>query len=159
MEFSRAAELSQSVLTTPDDTVVVPSKYSRGKLGPPRIKLIDAEIFQENNISDGFSEKDSLPSQVFRVQLYTSKLYGESTRMSRLARELCLSPVTLDYDVPYYKVRSGAFATRAEADTYVTRVKSLGFAEAWVVIAANPNRSDVVADSVRHDEASPEGEN
>ncbi|MEK7774549.1 MAG: SPOR domain-containing protein [Candidatus Zixiibacteriota bacterium] len=124
----------------PSDTVVVPAKYSRGNAGVSRLILIDPGGSPSGLMNTTRQSDDSLPVQVFRVQLYTSKLYGDAARMSRIGRELCLAPVTVDYDVPYYKVRSGTFATRSEAETYVSRTKTLGFTEAWVVVAANPLR-------------------
>jgi SPOR domain len=134
-----ANELSAQVVTLASDTTVVPAKYSRGSAGASRLVLIDpgADKSRSNSTQQ---TADTLPAQVFRVQLYTSKLYGDATRMTRIGRELCLSPVTLDYDVPYYKIRAGAFASRIEAEQHVARAKQLGFSEAWVVVTANPLR-------------------
>jgi len=133
-------ESGGSVAIFSSDTIVVPAKYNRSEAGVSRLILIDPGGRPSGLLNPNRQSDDSLPAQVFRVQLYTSKLYGDASRMSRIGRELCLAPVTLDYDVPYYKVRSGVFATRSEAESYVSRAKALGFTEAWIVVAANPLR-------------------
>jgi hypothetical protein len=92
------------------------------------------------------------------VQLITSKLYGDAAKSVRVARELCDAPITLDYDVPYYKVRSGAFATRAEAEASAVRAKSFGFKDAWVVIAAGMGWKSSGADTTRSSSAGTEAE-
>jgi len=134
------ADASAQVVTLPSDTIVVPAKYNHGNANPSRLVLIDPGANISRPQATTSQTADSLPAQVFRVQLYTSKLYGDATRMTRIGRELCVSPVTLDYDVPYYKVRAGVFATRSEAEPHIARAKALGFGEAWVVVAPNPSR-------------------
>jgi hypothetical protein len=135
-----ATEAPSQVVSLPSDTVVVPAKYNRGNTGPSRLVIVDQGSSISRPEAMNFQSTDSLPAQVFRVQLYTSKLYGDATRLTRIGKELCLPPVTLDYDVPYYKVRAGAFSTRIEAEIQVARAKALGFGEAWVVVTANPLR-------------------
>lgn len=78
---------------------------------------------------------DSLGGQVFKVQLFTSKLFGEAKRARRVAEEIFDRPVTMDYEVPYFKVRVGSFADRYEAEGYAQRVRAAGYGDAWVVAA------------------------
>ncbi len=77
---------------------------------------------------------DSVNGQAYRIQLYTSKLYGEARHELRVAQEIFDRPVFLDYEVPYYKIRVGSFADRDKADEYLQRVKAAGYSTAWVVI-------------------------
>lgn len=77
---------------------------------------------------------DTLYSQAFRVQLFTSKLYGEAKHAVRVAEEIFDHSVYLDYEVPYYKVRVGSFAQRDDAEDYQQRVRAAGYSNAWVVL-------------------------
>lgn len=85
---------------------------------------------------------DTLYSQAFRVQLFTSKLYGESKHAVRVAEEIFDQRVYLDYEVPYYKVRVGSFAQREDAEDYQQRVRAAGYSNAWVVLV-NVQASEV----------------
>jgi len=76
---------------------------------------------------------DTLNSQAFRVQLYTTKQYGDARYQVRVAEEIFDRPVYLEYEVPYFKVRVGSFADRDDADEYLMAVKSAGYTDAWVV--------------------------
>jgi len=77
---------------------------------------------------------DSLSSQAFRVQLFTSKLFGEAKHQVMVAEEIFDQPVYMDYEVPYFKVRVGNFATRGQAESYQQRAKAAGYGSAWVVL-------------------------
>jgi len=77
---------------------------------------------------------DTLVHQAFRVQVFTSKAYGEARRTHRVAEEIFDQPVYTDYEVPYYKVRVGSFAERDKAEEYLQRVRAAGYREAWVVL-------------------------
>ena len=78
-------------------------------------------------------EIDSLGGQAFRVQLFTSKVYGDARAASVVAEEIFDRPVFLDYEVPYFKVRVGNFGDREKAEEYLLRAKSAGYPDAWVV--------------------------
>ena len=77
---------------------------------------------------------DTLNHQAYRVQLFTSKLYGEARQVLRVAQEIFDRPVFLDYEVPYFKVRVGSFSDREDAEDYQQRAKAAGYPEAWVVM-------------------------
>jgi len=77
---------------------------------------------------------DTLNSQAFRIQIFTSKLYGEARRAMTVAEEIFDRPIFLDYEVPYFKVRAGNFARREDAEDYLQKVKAAGYPNAWVVM-------------------------
>ncbi|MCK4857775.1 MAG: SPOR domain-containing protein [candidate division Zixibacteria bacterium] len=77
---------------------------------------------------------DTLNHQAYRVQLFTSKLYGEARQALRVAQEIFDRPVFLDYEVPYFKVRVGSFSNREDGEDYQQRAKAAGYPEAWVVM-------------------------
>ncbi len=72
------------------------------------------------------------PTEVYRVQIFTSRLYTEAGRERQLAEEIFNLPIYLDYEVPYYKLRVGDFLTRDEAENMLAEIKSIGYRNAWV---------------------------
>lgn len=72
------------------------------------------------------------PTEVYRVQIFTSRLYNEARQEKVLAEEIFNFPVHLDYEVPYYKLRVGDFLTRAEAENFIPETKAIGYRSAWV---------------------------
>jgi len=75
------------------------------------------------------------PIEVFRVEIFTSRLYGEANRELAIAKEIFSLPVHVDYEVPYYRLRVGDFSTRAEAERMVEGIRSIGYPNAWVARA------------------------
>jgi hypothetical protein len=85
----------------------------------------------------GFNDDDSLtsdvnPREVYRIQIFTSRLYNEANRELALADEIFNLPVHLDYEVPYYKLRIGDFIDRHEAEDMLPEVRAIGYRDAWV---------------------------
>lgn len=77
---------------------------------------------------------DTLNSQAYRVQILTTKVYGEASAARRVAEEIFDRPVFMDYEVPYFKLRVGNFSDRYEAESYQTKAKAAGYGNAWVVM-------------------------
>lgn len=73
--------------------------------------------------------------RVYRIQLFTAKEYGPAVREKNVAVEVFDKPVTMDYEVPYYKIRVGNFSTRDEAEEYLPAAREAGYKTAWVVRA------------------------
>ncbi|UCC45682.1 MAG: SPOR domain-containing protein [Candidatus Zixiibacteriota bacterium] len=85
---------------------------------------------------------DSVNSQAYRVQIATSKLYGESRKAAAVAEEIFDRPVFVDYEVPYYKVRVGNFNLRDRAEEYQQKARAAGYSNAWVVmVTVNPKEA------------------
>jgi hypothetical protein len=119
-------------LETPQDREVVPEVY------PVRVTAVpDAG---DSLVSPGdlsylqFDSASSVtaPTEVYRVQIFTSRLYSEAVRERQLADEIFNLPISLDYEVPYYKLRVGDFATRGEAEDLIPEIKTIGYRNAWV---------------------------
>lgn len=72
------------------------------------------------------------PSEVYRVQIFTTRLFAEAARERAIANEIFNQPVHLDYEVPYYKLRVGDFDTREEAEGMVPEIRTIGYRGAWV---------------------------
>ncbi len=72
------------------------------------------------------------PTEVYRVQIFTSRLYNEARLEKILAEEIFNFPIYLDYEVPYYKLRVGDFLTRGEAENFIPETRAIGYRSAWV---------------------------
>jgi hypothetical protein len=77
---------------------------------------------------------DTLNNQVYRVQLFTSQYYNEARQALDVAEEIFDQPVFVDYEVPYFKVRVGNFASRLDAENYQQKAREVGYTSAWVVV-------------------------
>jgi len=73
------------------------------------------------------------PDRGFRVEIFTSRLYGEANREQAIAQKFPL-PIHLDYEVPYYRLRVGDFATGG-AEQMSRESASVGYSTAWVARA------------------------
>lgn len=119
-------------LETAHDREVVPVVY------PVTVEAVPEagdSLVQPGDLS--FLEYDSTasinsPAEVYRVQIFTSRLYAEATRERQLAEEIFNLPIFLDYEVPYYKLRVGNFFTRDEAENMLSEIKAIGYKNAWV---------------------------
>lgn len=127
-------------LELPADREVIPARYPRAGKITGRQVLVGAETDESEidttyaNLENFTREVDTLNSQAFRVQLFTSKLYQEARETARVAEEIFDQPVYVDYQVPNFKVRVGDFADRDDAESYAQRAKAAGYTSAWVVM-------------------------
>jgi hypothetical protein len=124
-------------LELPADRVVVPEEHPQTAAITTGAHFVEAGAtpVPTSFSSDGPSkpEADSRDGQVFRVQIFTDKVYGKARRAITVAEEIFDHEVFLDYEVPYYKVRVGGFDSRSAAEDYQMRAKAAGYPEAWVV--------------------------
>lgn len=139
---SAASEIEQlrfDPLDMKADRTIVPKEYPRSgaingtvlideeaQLPPP-----DSTVSYLPVVAD---QIDSLLSQAYRIQIFTTKVYGEAQRALRVAEEIFDRSVSVDYEVPYFKVRAGRFAVREDAMKYAQRAKAAGYKDAWVVM-------------------------
>ena len=94
-------------------------------------QIIDSVIANVVGIPDDI---DSLNSQAYRVQILSTKVYSEARQALKVAEEIFDRPISVDYEVPYFKVRVGKFSQRDKAEDYKQRVKAAGYNNAWVVM-------------------------
>ena len=126
-------------LELPADREVVPRKQPQhGVIAGSGVvdDVVPATTEDTSGIGDVPQDMDTLNNQAYRVQLFTSKVYGEARRAVRVAEEIFDQPVYVDYEVPYYKVRVGSFADRDAAESYQQKARSAGYQNAWVVIVS-----------------------
>lgn len=129
-------------LELPEDRQVVPELYPREGRITGHETLVSTPVPQTPTETAGLPVEmppaavDSLNGQAYRVQLFTSKLYGEARDAVRVAEEIFDQPVYLDYEVPYFKVRVGSFAERDDAEGYQQKAKATGYTDAWVVMVS-----------------------
>ena len=126
-------------LELPRDRVVVPSSTPRSGEIIGQQALVESDATEEEDTTGAMvvvpqQTIDSVNSQAYRVQLHTSRVYGEAKAAARVAEEIFDQPVYVDYEVPNYKVRVGSFADRDKAIEYQQRARAAGYTNAWVVM-------------------------
>lgn len=133
VEKQSKAKTTSSVdpLSLAQDTIPVSSLMKQGPANGSTRLVPPAKIFSAGDALGG----DSLGAQVFRVQLNMIDVYSEARRALAVAQEIFDQPVTLDYEVPYYKLRVGEFPTRREAEMYQQRARGAGYGNAWVMVS------------------------
>lgn len=119
-------------LATPQDREVVPEVYPvevavKSDVGDSLVWPDDMPFNQSDTAVSAVS-----PNEVYRVQVFTSRLYSEAVREKQLAEEIFNLPIYLDYEVPYYKLRVGDFTARDEAEDMLAEIKTIGYRNAWV---------------------------
>jgi hypothetical protein len=117
-------------LATPGDRVVVPEEYPVNALQFAQVGDTAASI--GNTVQTAADTTSTEPSEVYRVQIFTSRLYTEASREKAIAEEIFNLPVYLDYEVPYYKLRVGDFTARGDAEDMLPEIKAIGYRNAWV---------------------------
>ncbi len=127
-----------NLLDLPADRKVIPLEHPKNGIISGSALIIEAEPVKSDTIFQLIenipNEIDSLNSLAYRVQIFSSKKFGESRQAKLVAEEIFDRPVFLDYEVPYYKIRVGNFSNRDKAEEYQQRVKSSGYKNAWVVV-------------------------
>ena len=119
-------------LVTDIDREIVPEVYA---VKASAIPIAGDSLLELRGIS--YKEYDSTaavtgPREVYRIQIFTSRLIAEASREKALAEEVFNLPIHLDYEVPYYKLRAGDFVTRAEAEDMIPEIRAIGYRNAWV---------------------------
>lgn len=119
-------------MATSIDREVIPEVYPIFVAAIP-----DAGDSLVSPLRNPYNNMDSLqsgpsPTDVYRVQIFTSRLYTEARKEKAIADEIFNLPVYLDYEVPYYKLRIGDFVLRDEAENMISEVRSIGYRSAWV---------------------------
>jgi len=116
-------------LSLSEDFEIIPEKY-------PMASLVDTVADSQPGLTGTTGDTTSSVTgsyETYRIQLYTSKTYGPATREQKIAREVFDKEIYLDYEVPYYKVRAGDFATFDDAEIYLPAAVEAGYKNAWVV--------------------------
>jgi len=124
-------------LGTDQNRQVVPEAFPNDSpidAGKPAQSVSTDSTAEEGLIVGPEEQIDSLNNQAFRVQILTTKVYGEARAARRVAEEIFDRPVFMDYEVPYFKIRVGNFPDRAAAEDYQQKAKAAGYSNAWVVV-------------------------
>ncbi len=140
---------SGDALNVPDalrDSVRLSLKLS----GAAFDSTIDAEAMRTHaalsgltGVSGAVNPQDTVAYDTYRIQLYNSRVYAEAALERSVATEIFDYTVTLDYEVPYFKIRLGDFADSKVAEVYLKDyVKPAGYPDSWVArVRVTPQKS------------------
>lgn len=125
-------------LELPQDKIIIPREHPQtGPLGMADDQSPDSS---KNYLSLNTTRLvpmvtyDTLSNQIYRVQLATTRLFGEARKIVNVAEEIFDLPVIIDYEVPNFKVRVGGFSDRTQAEVYQEKCRSAGYKTAWIVM-------------------------
>ena len=125
-------------LELPRDREIIPEAYPRSGVISGGNMIVEAGPLEDDSTYGQIKEIpqaiDTLNNQVYRVQLFTSQYYSEAKQAQAVAEEIFDQPVFVDYEVPYFKVRVGNFASRFDAEGYQQKTREVGYTNAWVVV-------------------------
>jgi hypothetical protein len=122
LRFSAADSVSQSIETPPP--VSISENDDNGATE------VNSEVQREAGI---------VPSR-FMVQVLAATSQQQVKVEKRNIAAKVKLPVSISYDVPYYKLYVGDFAVRADAENVLAQVKKLGYNDAWIVRVSTTNR-------------------
>lgn len=112
-----------------DDAVVT------GKSGRKVTESVSADNYGQANADSVTLIESSRTAEriLFRVQVYSTKSFDDAQRYSSSIKAMFPEGVTVDYQVPYYKVQVGQFKNSTDGQLFLEKVKQLGFENAWLV--------------------------
>ncbi len=96
-------------------------------------EIVTLDVPGETVVEPPIEIPEYTPVLPFAVQITAA---AEEATAQRLAESVAAdvdAPVFIDRIGQYWKVRVGAFATRAEADGLLEQLQAMGFADAWIV--------------------------
>jgi len=133
------SEADYDPLELPRDREIVSLKHpvSGAVVGRQSLIVQDETESEQDTLSltdwNPYEAVDSVNSQAFRVQIFTSKLFGKARDAASVAEEIFDRPVFVEYEVPYFKVRVGNLDTREKAETLRQKARAVGYSNAWVI--------------------------
>jgi hypothetical protein len=93
----------------------------------------DTLVDSDTPISIGLTRDSTKAYDTYRIQLFNSRVFGEAALEQSIAQEIFDYHSSLDYEVPYFKVRIGDFADHKTAQNYLMDfVKPAGYPSSWV---------------------------
>ena len=101
-----------------------------------------------DSVGVGLTRDSSEAYDTYRIQLFNSLTFSEAEQERKIAQEIFDYQTTLDYEVPYFKVRIGDFTDYKTADRYLRNfVRPAGYPNSWVtrvrVLPARNNTFDM----------------
>lgn len=124
-----AADPSEEI--TPEELATIPDPVP-GTDAPPETPSEGTERPGRGMGTPDTDSRSTAPSEaVWRVQIFASEDLPEAERVARRAGALLGTSATVHFDRPLYKVRLGAFATEAEAQSLRERAVRAGYPGAF----------------------------
>jgi len=125
--FDPLGFLGDDAVITGKSKAVSPSDSEKTRSG----KVIDAA--SSDSLQTSYNPGAFKTGEVFRVQVFASKLFDEAQQFAGNIKSLFPEGVFVEYQMPYYKVRVGEYYTPEEGELFLDQVKQLGFKNAWLV--------------------------
>ncbi len=142
------ADLSFDPLGAEGDILNIPSVFGDSvklqlTLAPFDSMTTSGAALDDSDRAPILTPQDTAAFDTYRIQLYNSRVYSEAALERSVATEIFDHTVTLDYEVPYFKVRLGDFEDARIAKEYLKEyVKPAGYPDSWVArVRVTPQKS------------------
>lgn len=103
---------------------------NRGK----ELVLTDSDFSSETDLgTSGETGTDGVKENRFRIQVFASNRIETIREQKKELEKKITERVDMGYDAPYYKLYTGSFVKRQDAQPLLKKLKALGYVDAWVV--------------------------
>ena len=83
---------------------------------------------------------ESKPGAHFRIQVFASSQSEKLKEDKKKLEKQFTIPIAIVFEPPHYKLYAGDFLLRNDADTFLMKIKKLGYQDAWVVTVKNNSK-------------------
>lgn len=126
-----AITLSFDPLDGPGERDNIPELFADSLRGAEDAESLDPDT--ETPIGTGLTRDSTRAYDTYRIQLFNSRVFTEAALEQSIAQEIFDYRTSLDYEVPYFKVRIGDFPEFKSAQRYLQEfVKPAGYQSSWV---------------------------
>jgi hypothetical protein len=143
-EKSRQKSSEQQEITAEPKSVVVDDNKKRSSAQYTfldtinqgnEILLNDSDFGRNSQKSlNDISTSSSVSAETkYRVQVFASNRIETVREQKKELEKKITDPVVIGYEAPYYKLFTGSFLKRQDAQLILIKVKKLGFVDAWIV--------------------------
>ena len=108
-----------------DDAVITESVQAADRPRDIDTSAIEAPVQTASAVADS--------TIVLRVQFFASTDPSRARDVKKRAEALFADSVSLTFETPYYKLRTGVFDDYDRAEAFAFRLRAMGYESAWVV--------------------------
>ena len=109
-------------MNTVRDPAPKTSKVLDKIFGTSQLDILDSLKYARNTTQDGF-----------RLQIFETSSVNEANRSLRKFERALDDSVYMVFDAPLYKLQTGNFATKKEADAQKNALRKRGYRDIWIV--------------------------
>lgn len=95
--------------------------------------LTDSDFETSAPADKSLLSSGALPESLYRIQVFASNKIETVREQKKELEKNTDESILIDYESPYYKLYAGGFVKRQEAQIALTKLKKIGYLDAWIV--------------------------